>query len=114
MTALSTPISRIAPATLRSAWRVFWYGGRMSYGMLLISEKQGVGKTTLGASILGPLIGTWNCSFPGENDILAQFNEWVAHKRLAVVSDSRPVSALSPPWPYPHAAWRVADRPIPN
>ena len=28
------PISRIAPDTLRSAWRVFWYGGRMSYGML--------------------------------------------------------------------------------
>ena len=34
MTALATPISRIAPETLRSAWRVFWYGGRMSYGML--------------------------------------------------------------------------------
>ena len=34
MTALTTPISRIAPERLRSAWRVFWYGGRMSYGML--------------------------------------------------------------------------------
>lgn len=34
MTALATPISRIAPETLRAAWRVFWYGGRMSYGML--------------------------------------------------------------------------------
>lgn len=34
MTALATPITRIAPETLRSAWRVFWYGGRMSYGML--------------------------------------------------------------------------------
>lgn len=34
MTALSTPITRIAPERLRSAWRVFWYGGRMSYGML--------------------------------------------------------------------------------
>ena len=34
MTALSTPITRIAPESLRSAWRVFWYGGRMSYGML--------------------------------------------------------------------------------
>lgn len=34
MTALATPISRIAPDTLRAAWRVFWYGGRMSYGML--------------------------------------------------------------------------------
>ncbi len=34
MTALSTPITRIAPESLRAAWRVFWYGGRMSYGML--------------------------------------------------------------------------------
>jgi ABC-2 type transport system permease protein len=34
VTGLATPISRIAPDTLRSAWRVFWYGGRMSYGML--------------------------------------------------------------------------------
>jgi ABC-2 type transport system permease protein len=34
MTALARPITRIAPDTLRSAWRVFWYGGRMSYGML--------------------------------------------------------------------------------
>jgi ABC-2 type transport system permease protein len=34
MSALAEPITRIAPDTLRSAWRVFWYGGRMSYGML--------------------------------------------------------------------------------
>jgi ABC-2 type transport system permease protein len=34
VTAVTTPISRIRPDTLRAAWRVFWYGGRMSYGML--------------------------------------------------------------------------------
>lgn len=34
MTAVTTPISRIRPESLRAAWRVFWYGGRMSYGML--------------------------------------------------------------------------------
>jgi len=34
VTALATSITPIAPDTLRSAWRVFWYGGRMSYGML--------------------------------------------------------------------------------
>jgi ABC-2 type transport system permease protein len=34
VSAVSTPISRIRPDTLRAAWRVFWYGGRMSYGML--------------------------------------------------------------------------------
>jgi ABC-2 type transport system permease protein len=34
VTALATSSSRVAPGTLRSAWRVFWYGGLMSYGML--------------------------------------------------------------------------------
>lgn len=34
MSAVAAPISRIRPDTLRAAWRVFWYGGRMSYGML--------------------------------------------------------------------------------
>jgi hypothetical protein len=34
VTAVASPISRIRPDTLRAAWRVFWYGGRMSYGML--------------------------------------------------------------------------------
>jgi hypothetical protein len=60
---------------------------RMSYGLLLISERQGVGKTTLGAGILAPLVGVQNVGFPGENDITSSFNEWVAHKRLAIVSE---------------------------
>ena len=60
---------------------------RMNYGLLLISEKQGVGKTTLGAGILAPLVGIQNVGFPGENDITSAFNEWVAHKRLAIVSE---------------------------
>lgn len=34
MTALTAPFSHVSPGSLRSAWRVFWYGGRMSYGML--------------------------------------------------------------------------------
>jgi ABC-2 type transport system permease protein len=34
MSAVAAPISRIAPDSLQAAWRVFWYGGRMSYGML--------------------------------------------------------------------------------
>lgn len=34
MSALATPISQVTPGTLRAAWRVFWNGGRMSYGML--------------------------------------------------------------------------------
>ncbi|MEP6468732.1 MAG: ABC transporter permease [Chloroflexota bacterium] len=34
MTAAVLPAHRADPSGLRSAWRVFWYGGRMSYGML--------------------------------------------------------------------------------
>lgn len=60
---------------------------RMHYGLLLISEKQGVGKTTLGAAILAPLVGIQNVGFPGENDVTSAFNEWVAHKRLAIVNE---------------------------
>lgn len=60
---------------------------RIAYGMLLISERQGVGKTTLGAHILAPLVGHQNVGFPGENDITASFNDWVAHKRLAIVNE---------------------------
>ena len=60
---------------------------RMSYGMLLISEAQGVGKTTLGTAILAPLVGVQNVSYPSESDINADFNGWVAQKRLAVVNE---------------------------
>ena len=60
---------------------------RMAYGLLLVSERQGIGKTTLGASILAPLVGIQNVGFPGENDITSAFNDWVAHKRLAIVNE---------------------------
>lgn len=60
---------------------------RMGYGLLLISERQGIGKTTLGAQVLAPLVGHNNVGFPGENDITSSFNDWVAHKRLAIVNE---------------------------
>jgi hypothetical protein len=61
---------------------------RMHYSLLLVSEQQGVGKTTLFESILAPLVGLWNCSFPTEADITdSSFNGWVSHKRLAVVNE---------------------------
>jgi len=60
---------------------------RMSYGLLLVSERQGIGKTTLGAHILAPLVGDHNVGFPSENDITSSFNDWVAHKRLAIVNE---------------------------
>lgn len=60
---------------------------RMGYGLLLVSETQGVGKTTLGAQILAPLVGHQNVAYPGEGDVVGVFNDWVAHKRLAIVNE---------------------------
>lgn len=60
---------------------------RMGYGLLLVSETQGIGKTTLGAVILAPLVGQNNVGYPGETDITSDFNDWVAHKRLAIVNE---------------------------
>lgn len=61
---------------------------RMKYGVLLISETQGVGKGTLAEGILTPLIGKINVSSPSESDITeSQFNYWMSHKRLAIVHE---------------------------
>jgi hypothetical protein len=61
---------------------------KMLYGLLMISEVQGVGKTTLGEKILAPLVGIENVSAPSESDIVeSQFNSWIAHRRLAVVNE---------------------------
>jgi hypothetical protein len=61
---------------------------KMHYGVLLISETQGVGKGTLGEKILAPLVGIGNTSFPGEEEIVdSKYNYWMAHRRLAVVHE---------------------------
>ncbi len=61
---------------------------RMHYGVLLISETQGVGKGTLGEKILAPLVGNLNASYPSESEIVdSNFNYWLSHKRLAVVHE---------------------------
>jgi hypothetical protein len=61
---------------------------RIRYSLLLISEVQGIGKTTLGQDILVPLVGKHNASFPSEQMIVdSTFNSWAAHKRLAVVHE---------------------------
>ena len=61
---------------------------RMLYGLLLVSETQGVGKTTLGEKILAPLVGMHNVSFPTERQITdSAFNSWAVHKRLAIVNE---------------------------
>jgi len=61
---------------------------KMLYGVLLISEMQGIGKGTLGEKILAPLVGELNVSYPSEQEIVESgFNGWLAHKRLAVVHE---------------------------
>ena len=60
---------------------------RMRYGILLVSNNQGVGKSTL-FHILAQLVGLWNVSLPTENDITKNsFNAWKAKKRLAIVHE---------------------------
>jgi hypothetical protein len=63
-------------------------GNRMHYGLLLVSETQGVGKGTLGEKILAPLLGEWNVSYPNEQSIVdSNFNGWLAHKTLAIIHE---------------------------
>lgn len=61
---------------------------RMEYGILLISEMQGIGKTTLGQKILAPLVGEINTGFPSESEVTeSNFNGWLANKRLIVIGE---------------------------
>jgi hypothetical protein len=61
---------------------------KMTIAILLISENQGVGKSTIGEKILMPLLGEHNVSVPSASLIVdGQFNEWVVQKRLAVVHE---------------------------
>lgn len=62
-------------------------GTRIKYGLLLMSETQGVGKGTF-ARVLADLIGLDNASFPSANMIVeSQFNGWVDAKRLVCVDE---------------------------
>lgn len=61
---------------------------RIEHGLLLVSEAQGIGKTTLGSSILAPLVGRHNTGWPTERDVAnSEFNDWCAHKRLVIVNE---------------------------
>jgi hypothetical protein len=61
---------------------------RMRYGMLLISETQGVGKGTLMERILAPLVGWHNVSVPSEKQLTdSGFNSWMVRKRLVLVHE---------------------------
>jgi hypothetical protein len=59
----------------------------MKYGVLLISETQGTGKSTLG-EILAELVGHSNTSFPpAETVVESRFKDWLAFKRLVVIAE---------------------------
>lgn len=61
---------------------------KMMYGVLLISNTQGVGKTLLGVNILAPLVGKENTAYPSESQIVeSKFNGWLAERRLVVVNE---------------------------
>ena len=61
---------------------------KMKYGMLLISETQGVGKGTLMEKVLAPLAGWQNVSAPGEKQLTDDaFQSWIARKRLVIVHE---------------------------
>jgi hypothetical protein len=61
---------------------------RMLWALLLISQTQGVGKTTL-ASILAKCVGMTNVSFPSVDQIISQFTTWLAFKRLVIIPELR-------------------------
>lgn len=60
---------------------------RMKYGVLLISEAQGVGKTTLSQRILPRLLGRYNVSAASEMDVTGDYTGWAAHKRLVTIEE---------------------------
>ena len=61
---------------------------RMLYGVLLVSEMQGVGKGTLGEKVLAPLVGEDNVSYPSEQEIVdSNYNYWLSHRRLSVIHE---------------------------
>lgn len=63
-------------------------GTRMAYGLLMMSERQGTGKTTLGEAILAELVGLHNSSFPNERAIAdSDFNGWAVNKRFIMVNE---------------------------
>ena len=58
---------------------------KMGYSVILASQIQGIGKTTLAEQILAPLVGMPNCSFPSTKEVLGDYTTWRVFKRLAVV-----------------------------
>ena len=61
---------------------------KMHYSLLLISEKQGVGKSTLAEKVLKPLVGDHNTSSPDAQTVVhSDFNGWKAYVRLVIIDE---------------------------
>jgi hypothetical protein len=61
---------------------------RMRYGLLMISETQGIGKGTIGDAILTPLVGEHNVSQPSEDQVVdSTFTGWIAQIKLVVIGE---------------------------
>ena len=61
---------------------------KMNYGVLLVSETQGVGKSTLGSDVLCRIMGKGNYYEPSETLLVDnQFNDWMSCKRLLVIHE---------------------------
>lgn len=61
---------------------------RMLFGLMLTSRRHGVGKSTLFEYILGPLLGSRNCSSTTAQEVTSsQFTDWIANKRLVVIDE---------------------------
>ena len=60
---------------------------RILWAVLLSSNIHGLGKSTLGSTVLQPLVGAWNVSLVNEADLMSDFNVWQAYRRLAIVEE---------------------------
>jgi hypothetical protein len=60
-------------------------GLKMNYGLLLVSEMQGVGKTTF-SDFIAEVLGQTNVSRASESSILGRFTEW-AERQLVTVNE---------------------------
>lgn len=71
---------------------------RLPFAMILSTEQQGTGKTSLGL-VLTKMLGSWNVSTPGAAEIESVYNSWVVHKLLVIANEV-----------YAGRSWKVANQ----
>ena len=63
------------------------HGVKMGYGVLLLSETQGVGKTTLGETICGKVLGVHNAVSISASVMIDNTYQYWAEKQLIVINE---------------------------